>query len=569
MGAPTDPSLNRLPAFYGLPGREAGGKFRGWHLCTLVLAILVAVPLVVIVSSWLEPQTAVWRHLAETVLNRLVVNTLILALGVSAGVLVVGVGLAWLTAMCEFPGRRFFEWALMLPLAIPAYVFAFVMLGLFDFSGPVQSMLRAAFGPAGYWFPDVRSGGGVIAVMVLVLYPYVYMLARSAFLTQGRVTMEAARVLGSGPWGGFFRGVLPMARPAIVAGVSLALMEALADFGAVAIFNYDTFTTAIYKSWFGLFSLQAASQLATLLLLFVALILFGERRLRGRAHYHETMPHARTQRYVLSDGYRWVALAASATVFAVAFLIPVAQLLTWTWKVIGTDLTARYLELLSHTLTLGVLAAVITVAAAFLLAYIRRFHRDRVTRSLVSVANLGYALPGTVLAVGIMLTFTGVDRFISTVWQALGGESSLRIFSGTVVILLLAYLVRFLAVAFGPIESGFARIRPSLTDAGRNLGAAPAEMIRRIYLPLLRPGLLTAVLLVVVEVMKEMPATLLLRPFGWDTLAVRIFEMTAEGEWERAALPAVSLVFAGLVPVVFLVTRSSGVVLSSATDDVK
>lgn len=559
-----DTGSSPLPSVFASQRAERGARFSPWYLYAVALATLVAIPMLVILASWLDPQPEVWRHLTETVLGRLVRNTVILALGVSTGVLIIGVGLAWLTAMCEFPGRRFFEWALMLPLAIPAYVSAFVMLGLFDFSGPLQAFLREAFGPHGYWFPEVRTGGGVIAVMVLVLYPYVYMLARAAFLTQGRATMEAARVLGLGPWGGFFRAVLPMARPAIVVGVSLALMEALADFGTVAVFNYDTFTTAIYKSWFGLFSLQAASQLSTLLLLFVALVLLGERRLRGRAHYHAAAPNARAQRYVLAGVRRWLALAAAGTVFAIAFLVPVLQLLSWAWEVIGTDFTARYLELLLHTLALGGMAAVITVAGALLLAYIRRFHRDRLSRSLVSVATLGYALPGTVLAVGIMLTFTGVDRIVSALWQAAGGDFSLRIFSGTVIVLLLAYLVRFLAVAFGPIESGFARIRPSMFEAARNLGATPPELMRRVYLPLLRPGLLTAALLVVVEVMKEMPATLLLRPFGWDTLAVRIFEMTSEGEWERAALPAITLVLAGLLPVVFLVRRSAVEVFSSA-----
>lgn len=550
--------------------RSAPGRGRGQRLIypgALALAALVMAPLLLIIASWLDPQTEVWRHLTETVLSRLVLNTLILAVGVSSGVLLIGVGLAWLVSMCEFPGRRFFEWALMLPLAIPAYVSAFVMLGLFDFSGPVQTLLREFFGPHGYWFPEVRSGGGVITVMVLALYPYVYMLARAAFLTQGRTTMEAARVLGLGPWGGFFRAVLPMARPAIVVGVSLALMEALADFGAVAVFNYDTFTTAIYKSWFGLFSLQAASQLSTLLLLFVALVLLGERRLRGRAHYHAALPNTRAQRYALTGGRRWFAAGCCGMVFAIAFVIPVAQLLGWTWGVIGTELSARYLGLLLHTLALGGIAAVITVTGALLLAYISRFHRDRLSRPLVSMATLGYALPGTVLAVGIMLTFTGVDRMLSSLWQAMGGATPLRIFSGTVAVLLLAYLVRFLAVAFGPIESGFARIRPGLSEAARGLGATPAELMRRIYLPLLRPGLLTAALLVVVEVMKEMPATLLLRPFGWDTLAVRIFEMTSEGEWERAALPAITLVLAGLFPVIFLVRRSAGEVFSSATGE--
>lgn len=563
----TDSDHSPLAGVYAMPVAERGARLNAGYLCALALTALVAAPLLVIVCSWLDPQTAVWRHLTETVLGRLVLNTFILATGVLSGVLIIGVGMAWLTAMCDFPGRRFFDWALMLPLAIPAYVSAFVMLGLFDYSGPVQTMLRNAFGPHGYWFPEIRSGGGVIAVMVLVLYPYVYMLARSAFLTQGRTTMESARVLGLGPWGAFFRAVLPMARPAIVAGGSLALMEALADFGTVAVFNYDTFTTAIYKSWFGLFSLQAAAQLASLLLLFVALVVLGERRMRGRAHYHAAPPNGGPQRYALAGLRRWLAAMAAGTLFAIAFLIPVLRLLSWTWGVIGTDLTTRYIELLLHTLMLGSLAALITVACALLLAYIRRSHHDVFTKSMVSVATLGYALPGTVLAVGIMLTFTGVDRFISMLWQAGGGDTSLRIFSGTVAVLLLAYLVRFLAVAFGPIESGFARIRPSLSEAARNLGAAPAELLHRVYIPLLRPGLLTAALLVVVEVMKEMPATLLLRPFGWDTLAVRIFEMTSEGEWQRAALPAVTLVLAGLIPVIFLVRRSAGAVFSSAAGD--
>nr|MDQ2695040.1 ABC transporter permease subunit [Pseudomonadota bacterium] len=244
----------------------------GWRLATLLLAGLVALPLLVIAGGWLAVDGGIWRHLADTVLGELLANTLVLVLGVGAGVLVLGVGLAWLTVMCEFPGRRLFDWALMMPLAVPAYVLAFIAVGLLDFSGPLQSGLRSLLGP-GHWLPPIRSPGGVVAVMVLVLYPYVYMLARAAFIGQGRNTLEAARVLGLGPWAAFFRVAIPMARPAIVAGLSLALMETLADFGAVAVFNYDTFTTAIYKTWFGFFNLQAAAQLASLLLLAVALAL--------------------------------------------------------------------------------------------------------------------------------------------------------------------------------------------------------------------------------------------------------------------------------------------------------
>lgn len=557
----------------GVPGLVSESRFRRagripvyrrvfngisiWHLLSLILAFIVAWPLFVIFSAWFQPESVIWRHLADTVLVDLVLNTLVLAFGVTSGVLVLGVGLAWLTALCEFPGRRFFDWALMLPLAMPAYVLAFVVVGMLDFSGPVQGVLRSTFGPGGYWFPEIRSTGGVIAVMVLVFYPYVYMLSRAAFLTQGRSTLESARVLGLGPWSAFIHGVLPMARPAIAAGVALAVMETLADFGAVSIFNYDTFTTAIYKAWFGLFSIQAASQLATLLLLFIAMSALAERQLRGRGRFHNAPHTARQQRYHLKPRTAWLATAVAGTVFLLAFLLPLLQLLIWAGRVLSAEIDARYLALVSHTLFLGAAAALVTVACASLLAFTRRRHHDRITAAAIGIATLGYALPGSVLAVGIMISFTGFDHFVGRMLVLLGSEWSGRILGGTVIALLLAYIVRFMAVAYGPIDSGLARIHPGLPEAARNLGAAPGEVIRRIYLPLLRPGLLTAALLVLVDVMKEMPATLLLRPFGWDTLAVRIFELTSEGLWERAALPAVTLVLAGLIPVIILVRRTA------------
>jgi iron(III) transport system permease protein len=543
-------------------GTEPGGSSllralrRSWRLPSLLLAGVVALPLLVVFAAWLQPEAEIWRHLADTVLADLVKNTLVLVAGVACGVLVIGVGLAWLTTMCEFPGRRFFDWALMLPLAMPAYVLAFVAAGLFDYAGPVQTVLREHFGSTD-WVPDVRSAGGVIAVMTLVFYPYVYMLARSAFLTQGRATLEAARTLGLGPWRAFFYAVLPMARPAIFAGLALALMETLADFGAVSVFNYDTFTTAIYKAWFGFFSLQAAAQLASLLLLFVGLALITERSLRGRARFHEARNGARARPQRLRGPGAWAASGAAALVFLLAFLLPVAQLSVWAFHALTTDIDARYFGILFHTLLLGGMAALLTVAGALILAVTRRRQADRLTRASVSVATLGYALPGAVLAVGVMVVLTGVDNAWVALMRIFDDQWSGRLLGGTVVALLLAYLVRFMAVAFGPIESAFERIPPSLTEAARMLGTGPLESARRIYLPLLRPGLLTAALLVLVDVMKEMPATLMLRPFGWDTLAVRIFELTAEGYWERAALPALTLVLIGLLPIVMLVRRSA------------
>jgi iron(III) transport system permease protein len=539
------------------PGLARFVRRHSWRLLSLPLALLVALPLMVLFSGWMQAENEVWQHLARTVLGDLVLNTLVLLGGVAVGVLLTGVGLAWLTAMCEFPGRRLFDWALMLPLAIPAYVLAFVALGLFDFSGPVQSALRDWFGRGGYWFPEVRSAGGVIAVMVLVLYPYVYMLSRAAFLTQGRGTLDAARILGLGPWGAFFRVALPMARPAIVAGASLALMETLADFGTVAVFNYDTFTTAIYKAWFGLFNLQAAAQLASLLLLFVAATLIAERRLRGRARFHESSRSSTARRFPLSGWRGWMATFACALVLLPAFVLPMGQLLAWAWQSVGAELDGRYLDLVVNTLSLGASAGLVTVSGALLLAFARRYGKDGLTRGAVRTATLGYALPGSVLAVGVMLSFTGIDNFLRSLLHAASLDYQGQLLTGSIAALLLAYLVRFLAVAFGPVDSGLERIRPSLSEAARSLGAASRELLRRVYLPLLRPGLLTALLLVMVDVMKEMPATLLLRPFGWDTLAVRIYELTSEGEWERAALPAVTLVLAGLLPVILLVRKTA------------
>ncbi len=528
-----------------------------WKIATITLAAVVVFPLLVVFSGWMQTENLVWEHLAETVLGELLTNTAWLLLGVGMLVTALGVSLAWLTAMCEFPGSRIFDWGLMLPLAVPAYVMAFVALGVMDFTGPVQSVLRDVLGDGGYWFPEVRSTGGVIVVMSLALYPYVYMLSRASFLTQGNSMIEAARALGMPAWMAFFRVSIPTARPAIVAGLSLALMETLADFGTVAIFNYDTFTTAIYKTWFGLFNLQAASQLASFLLVLVVIALMVERQLRSDAKYYETARRGCIFRYQLSGWRRWAATMFAGLVLMIAFIAPVIQLGLWAWEVMEQDLNSRYWGLLWHTLVLGGMAAILTVTGAMILAFTRRYHADVVVESSVGIATLGYALPGSVLAVGVMLTFTSIDNFMNTLATIVGHEVSGPILTGTILALIIAYMVRFLAVAYAPIDSGLGRIHNSLAEAARGLGASAVVTMLRIYMPLLRPGLFTAGLLVLVDVMKEMPATMLLRPFGWDTLAVRIYEMTSEGEWERAALPAMTLILVGLVPVVILVRRSA------------
>ncbi|MBU0594128.1 MAG: iron ABC transporter permease [Gammaproteobacteria bacterium] len=530
-------------------------KRHGWCLAAAFIALLIIVPLAVVLASVFSPERAIWQHLLEHVLPGLLGNTFRLVVGVAIGVTLLGVSLAWLTAVCEFPGRRFFSWALLLPLAMPAYVTAFVYVALLDFTGPLQTGLRElAGGPVA--FPPIRSAGGVIMVMSLALYPYVYLLARNAFLTQGRRALEAAQSLGYSRKAGFFKVALPLARPWIMAGLMLALMETLADFGTVAVFNYDTFTTAIYKTWFGLFSLQGASQLASVLILLVFALIAAEQFSRRGLRFTQAGRHTRMERIVLSGSHAWLASGFAAVVLLVAFAIPVVQLLVWAEKVVAQDFDARYLGFLWHSLLLGGLAAALIVVAALVLIYAQRQHDDTWTRAMARIATLGYAVPGPVLAVGIVIPLAWLDQQLIGAARNWFGIDTGLILQGTLLVMLPAYLTRFLAVGYNPIDSAMQRVTRNLDEAAHSLGVSGLAMLRRVHLPMLRGGLLSAAALVFVDVMKEMPITLMTRPFGWDTLAVRIFEMTSEGEWERAALPSVALVLAGLLPVALLMKHT-------------
>lgn len=525
-----------------------------WQSPVWLMAALVLLPVSVIVFSWHTAQTEVWQHLIATDLPRLLKNTAILMIGVAICVAVVGVSLAWLTAVCEFPGRRWLDWALLLPLAVPTYVVAFVAVGLMGYAGPVMTLWRQLFGDSA-WSPDIRHPLGVVLVLSSVLYPYVYMLARSAFLSQGRSLVDAARLLGVSPWGAFWRVGLPMARPAIVAGMALALMEALADFGAVSVFNFDTFTTAIYKSWFGFFSLQAAAQLASLLLLFVALALFAEQRMRGAGRLHQN-PRRNRHRLQLRGARAWVASGCCLLMFAVAFCIPVFQLLLWVFDTETLDFDMHFWRLVAHTFMLGFVAAVLVVMLAVLVSFARRLGDGKALAGAARLASLGYALPGSVLAVGIMIAFAALDRELLRPLLTWAGANPERLLLGSVSALVVAYVIRFFSVGLGPVQSSLERIRPHYQEVAHTLGHSHWQVLRRIYLPLLTPGMLTALVLVLVDTMKEMPATLLMRPFGWDTLAVRIYEMTSEGQWQRAALPALVLVLVSILPVILIVRRS-------------
>lgn len=537
-----------------------GGAFvwlerRGWLLAALAVAALVLVPVAVTFSAFLDIEGEVLAHLAEFVLPELLVNTFWLVLGVGFGVSVLGVSLAWLTAMCEFPGRRLFDWALLLPLALPAYVTAFVAIGLLDFTGPLQTWLRANWNLTG--LPEIRSRGGVILVMSLALYPYVYLIAKNAFATQGAIALEAAQSLGLSRRQGFFRVALPMARPWIAAGLMLALMETLADFGTMAVFNYDTFTTAIYKAWYSLFSLPAAAQLASILILLVLVAVVFEQRSRAQMRYATVGRSAATRRIRLTPPLAALALLYAGTVLAVAFVIPVAQLILWSREIIATDLDARYWEFAWHSLLLAGLGAAIVVAVALLLAYAGRQRPGSAMMWTQRVATLGYAFPGAVLAVGLFIPVAALDNWLIGIGETWFDFDGTEILKGTLLVMLLAYLVRFLAVGFGPVDSGLQRITRSIDEGARSLGTGTGALLARVHLPMLRASLFTAATLAFVDIMKEMPITLMTRPFGWDTLAVRVFEMTSEGEWARAALPSLAIVVAGIIPIILLTWRGT------------
>ena len=519
-----------------------------------VVVALAFLPLASLLLSWRDIQLDIWQHLLKTQLMRLIKDTLVLIGGVAVGVTVLGTSLAAVVVLYEFPGRRWLEWGLMLPFAIPAYVLAFVYLGIFDFSGPLQHWLR--MNVDGFVWVDIRTTTGLTGILTLVFYPYVYMLARGAFIRQGRSIYESSRLLGMNGWQAFFRVSLPVARPAIIAGTTLAVMETLADFGTVSVFNYNTFTTAIYKTWFGLFNLNAAAQLATVQLVFVIFLLLLERQLKGPVSHGQNERQGVMPRSQLTGSRAGMASLFCLVIFALAFVLPVAQLLVWTWGEVPQVVNPHYGALLMHSLLLAGMAALLTCVVAGLVVLSRTFWPGFLSRLAEQVGMLGYAMPGTLLAVAIMMLFSFLDRQLIAVAQQWFDVHVQQIFLGGLWALLLAYMIRFLAVALKPVSASFDRVRPAMHEAARTLGHTPVSIARRVYLPLTLPGLMTALLLVFVDVLKEMPATLLMRPFGWDTLAVRIHEMTAEGEWERAALPAVSLVVIGLIPVVFLIRRS-------------
>ncbi|HEY5655040.1 MAG TPA: iron ABC transporter permease [Woeseiaceae bacterium] len=553
MAATSNKGLSGLTAREPHHGAVSAGK-TPWRFIVAAIALIAAAPLMVALGSLFAGDADTWAHLVMHVLPEATVNTAFLVAGVAGITFVLGVSLAWLIAVCDFPGRSFFSWALLLPMAIPGYVLGFALLALFEYTGPLQTSWRDLF--ADIPFPGLGSRGASIVTLSLALYPYVYLIVREAFSSQGVRGLEVAQSVGMSSSEGFFRVSLPMARPWVVGGLSLAVMECLADFGTVKLFNYETFTTAIYEAWFGLFSLQAAQQLSLVVVAFVLLALLAERRARGHAQFVSQGGSATRRRLSLSGMPRVGAVLLCSLVLGIAFVAPTAQLVVWAIESLGTEFEALYGIYIRNSLLLATMAAILILTFSLLLSFATRNSGDAISGILARLATVGYAIPGTVLAVGFFVPVAYLSRFLTGVFFGFEEPTGVVALQGGLLVILLAYSARFLAVAHNPVDSAMQRIRPSIEDAARGMGVAGLSLFPRLYLPILRPALLTGLLLVFVDVMKELPITLMTRPFGWDTLAVRVFQLTTEGEWERAALPSLAIVAAGLIPVIILSRRS-------------
>ena len=528
----------------------------GWVLGTCLVALLVATPLIAVVTLAFAPTEDIWQHLASTVLPHYAETTFLLMLGVGTGTLAIGTGTAWLVTMCEFPGRRVFEWALLLPLAVPTYVAAYVFTDVLEYAGPVQKAFREVFGWSSskdYWFPEIRSLGGATAMMTLVLYPYVYLLSRSAFLAQSVGVLDASRTLGVGPWRGFFLVAMPLARPGIVVGVTLVLMEAINDFGTVDFFAVQTFTMGIYDVWLNMNSTAGAAQLAVVLLMLVVLLIAAERwARRGQRYFHTTNSYGALPRYRLSRGMMSAAFCACLTPVVLGFVFPAAVLANYALDYYQESLTANYLVYAGNSLALSTLGAGLAVIFGLFLAYGVRLSGNPVVKAAARIASFGYAVPGAVLAVGVIIPMARFDNAVDAFMDDTFGISTGLLLSGTVFAVSYGYLVRFLALSYGAVEAGLAKVTPGMDGAARTLGEGPMGTLRRVHFPMIRGSIITAAILVFVDGMKELPMTIILRPFNFETLATFAHQYASDELLEESALASLTIVAAGVLPVIFL-----------------
>ncbi|WP_447750263.1 ABC transporter permease [Aeromonas veronii] len=528
----------------------------GWMTGSWAIALLLGLPVIALLFSAFSAEGELFRHLADTVLLDYLANTLGLVVGVVLLSLLFGVPTAWLVAMCQVPGRRALQWALMLPMAMPSYIVAYVYTDLLDYSGPLQAGLRTLFGwnsPADYWFPAIRSLGGAALVLALVLSPYVYLLTRASFLEQSVSLIHSSRLLGCTPWQSFRRLSLPLARPAIMVAVSLVAMETLADFATVHFFAINTLTTAVYDTWLGYGSLATAAKLSCLMLLAVVLLIALERRSRSRQQvFQKSMGHEQPLRYPLKGIGRWLACLWCWGLVLAGFGLPFVILLDYGVRYFELSWTPEFVRFAGNSLAISALTALLAMGIALLLGFFRRLDGGIKSLLPLRIAAMGYAMPGTVLAIGVLVPLTALDFAINDLAEWLGRQGPGLLLTGTITAIVFGYLVRFVAIAIGSVESSMGKISPSLDMAARSLGQGDGGMLRRVHLPLVRRGLFAGAMLVFIESMKELPAALLLRPFNFDTLATHVYQFVSDEMLERGALGAIVIVLVGLLPLIWV-----------------
>lgn len=539
-------------------GTFARADGRRWTWVVAAVAVVALVPVVSVAWSALTPSAEIWQHLWATTLPGMIVTTCVLLVAVGVGTLAIGGGMAWLVSAYRFPGRRLFSWMLVLPLAMPAYVLGFVFLSFFGYTGPVQGALRNMFGP-NVWVPEIRSVAGAAIVLTLSLYPYVYLLARAGIAEQGAEAYDQARVLGHGRLSAALRVILPLARPSLAAGLALVMMETLTDFATVLYFNVDTVSVGVFRVWKGMFDRAAAGQLAALVLLFGLAALAFERLLRGGARYdHRGGGKTSLEPQPLKGAGAFAATGACVLLLAVAFGIPLGQLVVWASSEAmagggGGGSDTRYLTFFGNSAILAASTALLVVVAALLVTNGARFAGSRTSRGLAQLTTVGYAIPGPVVGIGALLVLAASDRLLDAVGLPMPG----LVVTGSIGGVMYAYFVRFLALGVNGVDSSLQKVPRELTMSARSLGASPLRILTRVHAPLSRAGMLAAMLLVAVDALKELPIVLLLRPFGFDTLSVWVWQLASESRWSAAALPALTIVAASLLPVGLLIGRLS------------
>ncbi len=527
-----------------------------WNFLTLVIALLVSIPILTVAVNIFIPAGDVWGHLSSTVLPEYIENSIWLMFGVGFGVFVLGVGTAWLVTMCRFPGSRWFNWLLILPMAVPAYLMAYTYTDFLSFTGPVQNLLRSltGWGFEDYWFPNIRSLGGAIIMMSFVFFPYVYLLTRAAFLEQSSSVLEASRSLGATPLQSFRKIALPLARPSIAAGMALALMETLNDFGTVDYFSVQTFTTGIYRTWFGLGERAAASQLAGFLMIFVLFLILLERWSRSNMKIEQRSTGSYKSLYIydLSGWKAWTSTIFCSIPLIIGFVIPTSILFEMMISNFDVAVDSRFIQFSLNTIIIALLAGITALIVALILAYGVRLNPGIVTSIGTRIGSMGYAIPGSVIAVGILIPFGWFDNTLDSWFRSQLGFSTGLLLSGTIFALIFAYVVRFLAVAFNTVEASLANITPQMDDAAEGLGYRYGKILRKIHMPIMSGSLFAAIMLVIVDVIKELPATLIVRPFNFDTLAVQVYRLASDERLAESSGAALAIILVGLVPVYIL-----------------